>query len=508
MNLPGPAERESDASTEDSVQPQPSGQGVHAHRAALSSVFRAGQITLEQVWLSYFEVGGSADLLEVEAYVQGALELSARERDALSAAANERLDQLTRGLRVPYSRPLRAPSQATGPLPALAALLAGTKIASAGELDVLLDQAGTALGGVRLVAYLADYQQLELVPVPGTRATEREPLSIEATLAGRAYTLGATQAAYSDPQPRLWVPLLDGIERLGVLDVMLPDAAELTDPLLREQCGWVASMLAHLVVAAASVGDRVDAARRTKPRSPAAELVWSLLPPLTAGTEQFTLSGLLEPAYEVGGDAFDYALGPSRVQFAVFDSMGHTLGAGLISAAALAAYRAARRAEASLAGQAAAIDDALSAHFPDAFATGVLAELDLDSGRLRYLIAGHPAPLLVRESRVTGEIGTATRPPFGLGTGTFTVGEASLQPGDWLVLYTDGVTEARAADGEFFGQARLRDFLEREASTAHPPPETARRLIHAVLRHQDGILQDDATILLAQWEPAPPSPPL
>ena len=74
-----------------------------------------------------------------------------------------------------------------------------------------------------------------------------------------------------------------------------------------------------------------------------------------------------------------------------------------------------------------------------------------------------------------------------------------LQPDDWLVMYTDGITEARDETGEFFGDARLVDFLRREAAAGHPPPETARRLVHAVLTHQNGNLQDDATILLARW---------
>jgi serine phosphatase RsbU (regulator of sigma subunit) len=79
------------------------------------------------------------------------------------------------------------------------------------------------------------------------------------------------------------------------------------------------------------------------------------------------------------------------------------------------------------------------------------------------------------------------------------VAEEVLQPGDWLVLYTDGITEARDAAGSWFGEERLIDFLTRSAAAAHPPPETARRLTAAVLAHQDGLLQDDASILMACW---------
>jgi serine phosphatase RsbU (regulator of sigma subunit) len=184
--------------------------------------------------------------------------------------------------------------------------------------------------------------------------------------------------------------------------------------------------------------------------------------------------------------------------------MGHGLPAGLLAGAALAAYRSARRDGRSVFEQARAIDEVIAATFPgSAFATGVLAELDVGSGRLRYVNAGHPSPLLLRGGKVVKHLSGGRRVPFGLGTGVLTVAEEFLQPGDWLALYTDGVTEARDAAGAWFGEERLEDFLVREMAADHPPPETARRLVRAVLDHQDGLLQDDASVLLASWVRAP-----
>ena len=74
-----------------------------------------------------------------------------------------------------------------------------------------------------------------------------------------------------------------------------------------------------------------------------------------------------------------------------------------------------------------------------------------------------------------------------------------MQPGDRLLLFTDGVIEARSADGEFFGLDRLVDLLTRQEAGGQPPPETLRRLIHTVLDHQHVALQDDATLLLLEW---------
>jgi len=80
-----------------------------------------------------------------------------------------------------------------------------------------------------------------------------------------------------------------------------------------------------------------------------------------------------------------------------------------------------------------------------------------------------------------------------------TVGHQQLEPGDRLLLYSDGVVEARTARGEFFGEDRLVDFTRRAELAGLPAPETLRRLTAAVLAHQGGRLQDDATLVLVDW---------
>jgi serine phosphatase RsbU (regulator of sigma subunit) len=105
----------------------------------------------------------------------------------------------------------------------------------------------------------------------------------------------------------------------------------------------------------------------------------------------------------------------------------------------------------------------------------------------------------MRGGKVGRTLSSGRRLPLGLGPTDLTVGEETLQSEDWLLLHTDGITEARDRTGTFCNDARLTDFLQREAAAGHPPPETVRRLIKAVLTHQDGELQDDATVLLARW---------
>jgi serine phosphatase RsbU (regulator of sigma subunit) len=282
-------------------------------------------------------------------------------------------------------------------------------------------------------------------------------------------------------------------------------ARDLEDPDLRGQCWWLASLVAHLVAAMGVYGDALERIRRSRPRTPSAELVWQQLPPLTAASDTFVLAGSLEPSAAVGGDAFDYALTEDTVSMTVLDAVGHGLGAGLMAASALAASRAARRDGCGLHDQARAVDEVVAATFPgSAFLTGVLAELDLTSGRLRYVRAGHPPPLLLRSGRVVKELTAGGRVPLGIATEGFSVAEEALEPGDWLALYTDGVTEARDALGRWFGEQRLIEFLTRAVAAGQPPPETVRRLMHAVLEHQGGVLQDDASILLACWTAGEP----
>jgi Stage II sporulation protein E (SpoIIE) len=468
--------------------------------------YQRAMLTMEQLWLRYFALGGDAGLMEVEAHLHGLMPLPALQRDILAHAINERLDELVSRRRVPYSRTIRDDRPDAGPLAALVTLLEGTHREPPDRLPAIVADAGQALG-VQVAIYLVDYDQRILIPLPSPGSLSREPLEVDTSLAGRAFRLVTIIPTEAEDRSGLWIPLLDGVERLGVLDVALLTRTDLRDPRLREQCWWLSSLIGHLITITTQYGDGLDTFRRRQPRTPAAELIWQLLPPLTAGTDTFALAGMLQPSYAVGGDAFDYTLSHNTAALAIFDGMGHTLDAGLIAAAVLAAYRSTRRDGRGLYDQARAIDKTIVGQFRRGpFATGILAELDLTTGRLRYLAAGHPHPLVLRSGKVVKTLTGGRRPPFGVDTAELTIGEEFLQPDDWLILHTDGITEARNHTGDHFGQTRLIDFLEREAAAAHPPPETVRRLTQAVMAHQDGLLQDDATILLAHWTPGTTKP--
>jgi hypothetical protein len=392
-------------------------------------------------------------------------------------------------------------------------MLAEAHLSLASELPAMAQRYVSAFGGTDVRFFLADLQQATLVPFVGHADVAPDeivkPLSIDGTVAGRAFQHVEVLVQPREAlDPLVWLPLLDGTERLGVLGVTVPGATAdtlTTGPeatLLRR----FASLLGELVTTKTLYGDTVIRLRRQREMGLAAEMQWSLLPPLTVSSRGVTIAAVLEPAYDVSGDTFDYAVDPGTAKAAVFDGMGHGLRSAQMALLAVSAYRHARRAGRSLTDTCQEIDDALLEAFSGAsFTTALFTELDTDAGVFNWVSAGHPSPLLIRQGRLIKALETTPRPPLGLhlpgeaAARQLTVGTEQLEPGDCVLLYTDGVTEARAPDGSFFGEQRLADLIVRHLAAGLPPPETMRRVVHALLDHQAGRLVDDASLALLQW---------
>jgi hypothetical protein len=374
------------------------------------------------------------------------------------------------------------------------------------SLPEMAMQAADLLNVTAIVIYLVDHQQRLLLPLHGGSAPARDRITVDGTLAGRAYTMVTTCTNDGD-DVRLWLPLLDGAERLGVLEAVLPESP---DDATLDDCVAVAALLAELVVTRGFYSDTIERVRRREPMRLAAEMLRAQLPPLSFSTGHLMISGILEPCYDVGGDAFDYAVNGDTAHLALFDATGHGssggMGTVMLASLALAAYRNARRGGLDLASTYHHIDDAVRAHDRAGLITAVLAEVDQRTGSLKVISAGHPSGIVIRQGRVVKVLPTPTALPVALGDRRApVVVEEALEPGDQLLLYTDGIIEARSPEGEAFGVDRLIDFAVKAVADRLPPPETTRRLVHAILDYQDDRLQDDATVLLAEWlSPAPP----
>ncbi|MFI0351843.1 PP2C family protein-serine/threonine phosphatase [Actinomadura sp. 9N407] len=361
-----------------------------------------------------------------------------------------------------------------------------------------------------VLVYLVDLQEeiLFLLTGHGIDANEESgerpaDMPVEGTVPGRAFQHGEiVPGSPGEPGPaRWWVPLLNGTERLGVLRVTTRTADDPPFEGMRE----LAAVVALLVVTKRGVSDAHARLVRRRQMNVAAEMQWRLIPPRTCATDQVMISAVLEPAYEISGDAFDYAFSGGTVHLSIFDAMGHDAASGLTANLAVAACRNHRRQHEGLNGIAERIEEMVQEQFPDArFVTGIMAELDVVSGTLTWISRGHHPPVIIRRRR-TLPLECPPAPPMGLGLGvTATVCHQQLEPGDRLLLYTDGITEARSPEGREFGLDRFTDFIIRHDADGLPVPETLRRLIRHHLNYHDGQLSDDATVLLLEWHgPAP-----
>lgn len=391
-------------------------------------------------------------------------------------------------------------------LAALRLLARATHLTGADDLPLLVSAVGTELRADRALLYVADYDQVLLVPLGSSVAVAgngapADPVAVDGTLAGRTFSEIAQHTSAGDTGRTLWTPVLDGTERLGVLQLDFPVDVAIDDE-LRSTCRDVSAVLAELVMTRSMYGDAVERARRRTRMTIPAELQWQLLPPLTFVSPRAAVAGVLAPTAEVAGDSFDYALNGDTLHVAIIDAMGHGLEATLLSAVALAALRNARRSDLDLAGTVGVMDAEIAAQFgPDRFVTGIVGELDVRTGWWRWTTCGHPPVLVLRGGRVVKVLDSIIGAPLGLGL----LGEhpeidaERLEPGDRLLFYTDGVIEARDAGGDFFGTQRLVDFVSKQAAAGRPAAETLRRLNHAILGHQEGTLQDDATTVMVEW---------
>lgn len=370
-----------------------------------------------------------------------------------------------------------------------------THMSTAGDLPRIVAEQLDGIGARDTSLLLVDYEQRVLKPL-GSGSGD---VPVAGTVAGRAFSSTAVVVLPADEQGsrRVWLPLLDGTERVGAMGVTLDREPSKGDLEFLER---FAHLTAMIIVTKDAYSDRFKVVRRRKRMTIASELVQEMAPPLVFATRDLTVAGMLEPAYDNGGDAFDYAVNERVLHAAIFDAMGHGLAAAGVAAFALAAYRHSRRSGHDLARTYAVIDDAVGRQFPeDRFVTAAIAQLDLDTGLLQWISAGHPPPLLLRGGRHPRLLETTPATPLGVTAGPelpAVAGEA-LEPGDLVLLYTDGLTESRDEDGRMLGTDGLGEFIERQAAAGETAPETLRRLQQVIVDRVD--LRDDATALLLQW---------
>ncbi|MFE5582750.1 PP2C family protein-serine/threonine phosphatase [Kitasatospora sp. NPDC056531] len=202
----------------------------------------------------------------------------------------------------------------------------------------------------------------------------------------------------------------------------------------------------------------------------------------------------------IGGDVYAVVETRFGVRILLGDVQGHGLPAVETAADVLGVFREAARTDPDLTRLAERLDAALTARSEDGrFATALLLDVAPDRGPVTIVNCGHPHPLLRRAGRVSGLEPPFPAPPLGLlglTGGGYPAGRFEPRPGDMLLLHTDGVSEARDAEGRFYPLAERLPGL---------PAWNPADLLVALLADVDGWvgdagLADDAAVLALRWE--------
>lgn len=347
----------------------------------------------------------------------------------------------------------------------------------------------------------------------GRRGREKEAMALAArTIAeARSITLESDEDPSSARPELLSVPLWAKSGPMGALVLEKPARSR----------GFRASDVS-LVAAVASVGSGVvenrrlalDMKRTERVRGEidiARRIQQGLLPSADPTVRGLQVAGLCRPTQDIGGDYFGYShVCPGRFGITIADVSGHSIGAAIGMVMARCLIQSEAHQSSSPSRIFSRVNELLNRDLtdPGMFVTAFLAVYEEATGRIAYTNAGHNPPLFLHASsgKVTALRGGSLA--LGILPGTRYVDRAStMRPGDMLVLYTDGLTEARGAEGGMFGVERLTGALRRCRHMG------ARQAVDAIVGEVTSWrggsdFVDDLTLVVARRESpqAPPAP--
>ncbi len=247
--------------------------------------------------------------------------------------------------------------------------------------------------------------------------------------------------------------------------------------------------------------DYVEATRRRKPTTPAAEVQQHLFPPRIARIAGAQLAGALLPSYEVGGDWFDFVENRDGAWLAIADAAGKGPTAAGLGAAALGALRSARRSGRGLEDALTAVDETVRRLDNDDFyVTAIMARWRAVTATLTWANCGHPPAYVVDVDGNLRELEGPRHPPLGTGASSpkFELTHQQFYSGERLILVTDGIIERTMEGGGTFGLEGIRQALDQaESPTA---ASTAMAIQQAVTDCWREPVEDDATVVVMAVE--------
>ncbi len=302
--------------------------------------------------------------------------------------------------------------------------------------------------------------------------------------------------ARPDGPARVVLPLTVWGDRLGVLTLAIdrPATPELTDELAD-----LAGELAMALRTADCDTDRYHQVRRRQRLTMAAELQWDLLPGRSLNGPRFRLAGALEPAYAVYGDHYDWSVTGDRLTLTVLNGHGDGIEATLLTAVAVNAMRNARRSGAGIVEQAELASDAVySRHGGNTHVATLLLEIGLSDGAVEAVDAGSPKAMIAHDGDIR-PITLEQQLPLGMfGDNRYETQKFQLEPGDRLLVASDGVHAAAPGGRVEFGTTALLTALRR--TRLQPPSEAVGTVIRSLRDYHAGLdPEDDAVIVCLDW---------
>ena len=358
--------------------------------------------------------------------------------------------------------------------------------------------------GIYLLARENGAGAFKLAHFVGDATTERGPASLPdeitgAILASPKGILASPASGRSSGGTSMYAPMIDQNETVGVIHVA---AEPRTGGFSRSDLDLLAGMAAPAAMMLRNAKNRQESLQRERlsyDLELAAQIQKSFLPREVVSVEGVELFAEYRAAYSVGGDFYDvFWVAPDRLGVFIGDISGKGVAGALLMARISSEMRVAALTHVEPVPVLHAMNKALIArNQPELFFTAIYLTLDVKSGDVVLANAGHPSPYCSRSDGSLQEVTEGAAGPVGIvDDPQFEATHLHLAPGDTLVLYTDGVVEASAANGTLYGSDRLEGVLLRSDTRPH---NIAEGILAGVAEHLGGVAaNDDLTLFICQ----------
>jgi phosphoserine phosphatase RsbU/P len=293
------------------------------------------------------------------------------------------------------------------------------------------------------------------------------------------------------------VPLWNFKEIIGVI---YADRISLLDQFTEEDLRLM-TLLANLAAVkienAENIEKEIEREKMEKEMALAAQIQKDFMPKQNPVCDNYDISGTNIPCFQVGGDYYDFiSIDPTRLGIVIADVSGKGMGASLLMASLRAALHSEIHPQYRIEAMAAKLNNFVHRMTsPDRFITFFFCELNMETGELRYVNAGHNPPFIIEKN---GKLSRLEVSGFCLGmfpSVVYEVKQTTLDVGDMAVLFTDGITEGRNTDNQEFGEEGLTQLLKKNAK--QPAAKIVEKVCHELASFTTGATpMDDMTFIV------------